>query len=175
MLLLLLWKWIAETPFFRGTLTLYHGFVSPPLPLMLLVSQAPLAAFGIKASNPNRFVSATGQGRNAVLAAQNAKLATGTSSPSLTLLWKYTLTRISVSSLPLFQESPGWALPALPRVLLAAGSCSLQRCTVHGISVSVLFNHPKFTTRQPELLKMGKHPNLYHFTFLCWLLIRSSS
>lgn len=76
-----------ETPAFRGTLTLYHRFVSPPLPLHpLLVSQAPLAAFGVEAGDPNGFVLAPGQGRNTLLAVQNANLATGTSSPSLTLL-----------------------------------------------------------------------------------------
>lgn len=69
--------------------------------------------------------------------------------------------------LPLLWDSPGWAAPVVPVVLLAAGSCSPQRCTVHGISVSVLFSRPKFTTQQPELFKMGKLPNLYHFTFLC--------
>lgn len=46
-------------------------------------------------------------------------------------------------------------------------NCSLQRCIVHDISVNVLFSGEKFTTRQPEVFKTGKLPNLYHFTFLC--------
>lgn len=52
-----------ETSVFRGTLTLYHRFVSPPLALNpLVVSQAPLAALGVKASNPDRLVPAPGRG-----------------------------------------------------------------------------------------------------------------
>lgn len=60
---------------------------SPPLALNPLVfPQAPLAVFGVEAGDPNGFVLALGRGWNAVLAVWNTNFATGTSSPSLTLL-----------------------------------------------------------------------------------------
>lgn len=76
----------GDTGFPWNPHTLPQVCVSPLALNPLEVSQAPLAALAVETGDPDGLAPAPGRGWNAVLAAQNANFATGTGSPSLTLL-----------------------------------------------------------------------------------------